>query len=362
MKKSKKFLGLLVCLMLLPMLTVHAQDSAVKEQFVVEADDTVTTKDDVNGSGIYAGNNVNFENTIDGIGVLAGNNVDFKGNAEYGLLAGNNININGNIEKEGFIFGNVIHLNESFVGNRDLFIFGNTVTIDGTIKRDVTIYAAEVIIKGKVERNMTILAGKIEIQEDAIIGGTLKYNEDATANISSNATIQTTEITNALARNYTWQQKIWTYITNYGSMLVIFLAAAFLVPSLFKKYDRTTKELSPVHFLAMFGYGIILMMLLLPIGLFLLAGPSVLKPLLLLTIFILMVVMSLSSVLSGYLLGLVIWRNFVKKDINPLLVGFIGITVLTVLQFIPYIGSVINLISMFISLGSIVYLFKKEEQ
>lgn len=360
MKKSKKFLSLLVCLMLLPMLTVHAQDPIVKDQFVVEADDTVTSKDDVNGSGIYAGNNVNFENTIDGIGVLAGNNVDFKGNAEYGVLAGNNINVNGNIEKEGFIFGNIIHLDDNFVGNRDLFIFGNTVTIDGTVKRDVTIYAAEVIIKGKVERNVTISADKIEVSGDAIIGGTLKYNEDAKANISSNATIQTTEVTEALVREYTWQQKAWSFIQNYVGMLLIFLVAGLLIPALFRRYDTVTKTLNPVHALAMAGYGIISMLFVPMLSILLIATTfGVSLGLLLLALFI--IACCLATIFTGYLLGLVIWRNFIKKDINVLLVGFIGITILMLLQLIPYIGTVIAFISMIIGVGSIIYLFRKAE-
>lgn len=360
MKKFKKISGIFVCLMLLPMFMVHAEEPVMKDEFAIEADDTVTSKADVNGSGVYAGNNVTFENTIDGIGVLAGNNVDFKGNAEYGVLAGNNINVNGNIEKEGFIFGNIIRLNEDFVGKRDLFIFGNTVTIDGTIQRDVTIYAAEVIVKGEIQRNVTIVADKIEIEKDAVIQGTLKYNEDAQTTIPSNANIHATEMTKALVREYTVQQRIWAFVQNYAGMLLIFLAAGLLVPALFRKYNAVTEKLSPVHGLAMAGYGIIGMMLIPMVSVLLLTTViGIPLALLLLTLFI--IICCLSTIFTGYLLGLIIWRIFIKKDINILLVGIIGITVLKLLQLIPYVGTIIAFISVIISLGSIVYLFKKEE-
>lgn len=360
MKKFKKISSIFVCLMLLPMFMVHAEEPMAKDEFAIEADDTVISKANVNGSGIYAGNNVTFENTIDGIGILAGNNVDFKGNAEYGVLAGNNINITGNIEKEGFIFGNIIRLNENFVGKRDLFIFGNTVTIDGTIQRDVTIYAAEVIVKGEIQRNITIIADKIEVEKDAIINGTLKYNEDAKANISNNATIHNTEITEALVREYTIQQKIWSFVQNYVGMLLIFLVAGLLVPALFRKYNTVTEKLSPVHGLAMAGYGII-SIILIPMVSILLLTTVFGVPLALLLFALFIIAGCLSTVFAGYLLGLIIWRMFVKKDINILLVGFIGITVLKLLQLIPYVGTVVAFISVIVSFGSIVYLFKKAE-
>jgi len=361
MKKFKKLGSIFICLMLLPMFTIRAEEPVVEDKFVVEANEEVISKADVNGSGIYAGNNVTFENNMDGIGILAGNNVNFKGSAEYGVFAGNNIVINGNIEKEGFVFGNIITFDKDFKGNRDIFIFGNTVTIDGEITRDVTIYAAQVIIKGQIQGNVTISADKIEVKNDTVIQGTLKYNEDASATISSEATIHATETTDALVREYTMQQKALAFAQNYIGILLIFLVAGLLVPALFRKYNTVTEKLSPVHGLAMAGYGIIGVMLI-PMVSILLLTTVFGAPLAFLLLALFIIAGCLSTIFAGYLLGLIIWRLFIKKDINILLVGLVGITALKLLQVIPYVGTVIAFISVIVSLGSIVYLFKKEEQ
>lgn len=361
MKKLKRLSCFLLCLMVVPMLTVHAEElPTVENAFVIEADDNVTSKTDVNGSGIYAGNNVNFDNVMDGIGIFAGNNVNFRGHAEYGVLAGNNINIKGTINKEGFVFGNIINFESSFVGDRDLFVFGNTVTIDGTISRDVTVYAAQVVIKGKVEGNVTIAADKLEIQKEASIGGTLKYNEDAQTMIPSNATIGRVEKTAALTHTQTIQEVIWTFVINWGGMLFIFLAAALFVPALFKRIEEKTQNLSFIHVFSMLGYGLLLLMLI-PILFVVLVSLVFGVPLAFLLLAFYVVFILLSTIFTGYLVGLIIWKNFIKKDMNILLVGLIGITTLVVLQSLPYIGTIIGFLSILTSLGMLVYLFKKGE-
>lgn len=361
MKKFKKLSSLLVCLLLLPMLTVHAEEPQVENKFVIEADESVTSKADVNGSGVYAGNNVTFENNIDGIGILAGNNVTFKGKAEYGLLAGNNINVNGNIEKEGFIFGNIINFDKDFVGNRDVFVFGNTVTLNGTITRDVTVFASQVIVKGKVQGNVTISTDKLEVAKEAEIVGTLKYNEDAKVDIASGATIAKTETTKALVRAYSFQERVWNFVVNYAGMLVLFLVLGLILPGLFTRIEKKTKDFSLASVFSTLGYGLLLLFFV-PI-LFVVFSTLVFGlPLALLLLALYVVVICLSTIFTGYLLGLLIWKLLIKKDFNVLLVGLVGITALMALQSIPVVGTIIAFLSILITLGLVICLFKKDEE
>ena len=68
----------------------------------------------------------------------------------------------------------------------------------------------------------------------------------------------------------------------------------------------------------------------------------------------------LSNIFTSYLLGNLIWKNFIKKDENIYLIGLIGISVISILTIIPYIGTLFSVISVMIGMGIILQQFKKD--
>ena len=68
----------------------------------------------------------------------------------------------------------------------------------------------------------------------------------------------------------------------------------------------------------------------------------------------------LSSIFAGYLIGLIVYKKFIKKDLNILLVGLVGISVYSLLQIVPFIGFYVTLVGMLLGLGVIFKLFKKD--
>lgn len=358
MKYIKRILVLLV---LLAPFSVNALDNEVKEEFNVTIEDEAKLENDVNASSILAGNNVISTNTVNGINMLAGNNVDYQGDSEYLLLVGNNVELSGNIKNDGFILGNLVTFKEDFIANRDLFIFATDVKLNGTINRDITIYGTNVVLdNAKISGNIKIYATTLEIKDTSIIEGVLSYNEDAETNIYENAQINETTITEKLIKETPLKDMIFTYLIDYASVMVIFVVLAFTIPNLFRKIESSNKEISISKFISLFGFGA-LVLIAVPVLVLTLFTTVIGSSLALLLLAIYIILVCLTNILFGYLLGYIIWKKFIKKESNILLIGLIGITLVSILQIVPVIGEFVTLISLMVGLGINLKLFKKDE-
>ena len=316
MKHLKKFL---VLLLLVPM-CVHAEVAVNDKQ------------EEINSSAISSGDEVTSANKVDGINMLFGNNVTLEGSSEYALLAGNVVNISGNVIKDGFVFGNVIKFDENASVNRDLVIFGNEVEINGTLNRDVMIYAYSVKVNGEIKGHLNIKATDITIDESSI--EKLSYNKDAAVEKSDKAVINEILVTDKLIKDFSFGEKVTSFIINIGSVLVVFLALYFIVPKLFKKLEKKNKDLNSLSFFSLFGFGA-LSIILIPVVFLLLLNLVLGLPLALLLLVCYIIAICLSSIFTGYLIGYLIWKYFVKKESNSLLIGLMGILILQILSIIP---------------------------
>lgn len=344
----KKLIFLIVCLLIIPMI-IRADGL----NFI--ADEDVDDTKEVVGSSVIFGNNVTSNNIVEGIDMLFGNNVNFNGESDYSLIFGNNISVKGNIKNDGFIFGNVIVFDENVTINRDLIIFGSDITIKGKINRDVTIYGMNVKIDAEIAGNVNLKATEVTV--DGKIGGTLSYNEDAV--IAINGEVNETKTTEKLVSEVTFQDKIWSFIANYGGKLVLFLAFALFVPQLFKRIDKKNENITILNGFSLFGFGT-LSIILIPVIFLMLLTLVFCMPLAILLLILYILAIWLSSIFTSYLVGNLIWKYFVKKDENVYLTGLIGISVISILSVVPYLGTLISVISIMIGMGVILQQFKKD--
>lgn len=347
--RMKKICLLIICLFLIPI-------SVKAEGLNFKMNETVNEEIEVQGSSIILGNNVDSGNTVIGIDALFGNNVTFSGESDYGLFFGNNVNVKGTIKNDGFVFGNIIKFDEDAVVNRDLVVFGSEVTIDGKINRDVKIYASSVTINGEILGDVEVKANAITVSGN--IKGVLSYNNDAEINISG--TVSKTKLTDPIAVELTLQDKIWQFIVNYGSTLVIFLVLALIVPQLFKRIENKNKDITVLNFFSLFGFGT-LSLILIPVIFLLLFSFVFGISLAILLLILYIVAIWLSSIFTSYLIGYLIWNKILKKENNNMyLIGLIGISLINVLNLIPSIGTLITIICIMIGMGIILQQFKKD--
>lgn len=329
------------------------------EGFNYNYDDDVITEKEVDGSSIALGNNVTFKNIVNGFGIVGGNNVTYNGNSEYAIIAGNSVKVDGNIQNDAAIFGNIVEVREDFKVTRDLSIFCSDLSLKGNIGRDMIIYASTVKINNVViEGNITIHASKIELGDNVVINGTLKYSKDAETTISPICKIGNTIITEPEITTNTQTHRIMNKLYSYAGVLVTFVALVLLFPSIFKKINKKMQEIKTIDLFNVLGNGaIILIFIPFIIILLFISTIGVSLGFLLLALYIISI--CLTTLFTGYTLGQFIWNKWFKKENNMLLCGLIGITLITLLELIPVVRTIITILVLFFGLGIIYRLLKK---
>lgn len=310
--------------------------------------------DEIKNQNIYeVGDKISVDGTYDGITFAAGADVEVNTNSLFGALAGQSINFKGITEK-------------------DLFVAGEKLEIDGTIKRDMYAAGQEIIIKGVIEGNVYVASEKIIISESANIKGNIRfygselenkgqidgkitYYEDANVNGIENNETKILKNTNQV----TIKDQIISAGYSLLRYLFVFMIVLFSFPKLLKyiktkyMYDNITDYFSTS------GTGIIGMFVFPLIGtLLLISNIGLSVGLIMIVLYIVMIY--ITTILSGYILGNLI-LNKMKKETNDYLAGLIGITTIMVLSYIPYLGTLVTVISTLFGFGLIVKMLTNRE-
>ncbi len=341
MKKYFKCFILTLVMIMLSITTVNAKSS--KDLF--QADDKVTIEDKLDGTAFIAGNEINVNNTIDGIGFVAGNKLTFNANQDYVIGAGNEITIEKDIEKDLFLAANDIKVNGNVL--RDTYLLANTITINGNLNRNSYIYASEVTLKGTFNGNVTVYATNINI-EGAKITGTLKYNKDAVIE-GLNDTIKT-KTYNSTSNKMTFKEYIYAIVSKYVHITMLAIVLVFVCEKLFKKSLKQTEDLTAKKTAILCGKGFLI----------LIGVPMVALMLLMTGIF------SSVGVIGGIIYGILVYianiftaytvadkldKKYFKKNMNSYILMIVGLFIIYVLSYIPYIGGFVSLLSLLFGLG-----------
>jgi cytoskeletal protein CcmA (bactofilin family) len=152
--------------------TVERSESVVGDVMLVGG--TVDFLGDVGGSYLGAGGLQEVHGRIDGSGRVAG------GTVRFGSSVGRNVTLAG---------GNVELLEEAVV-ERNAYLAGGTVDVEGQIRGDLYVGAREVLLDGTIDGDVRVEAERLSIGPSARIAGDLRYRVDPEqATISSEADI-----------------------------------------------------------------------------------------------------------------------------------------------------------------------------
>lgn len=312
---------------------------------------------DVNGSALIVSDSIEVSKNIDGVSLILGNTINFNGKSEYAVFLGSNVTIEGEVLKEFLAASETITFKDTFKANRDGFIFANKVVLSGNVTRNLTIKATEVILENANITNVNIEASVIEIKENVKISE-LSYNEDANITIDDKADITNKTLLESTNVDVSFIDNLGSFLIGFANSLVLFAVLALIVPKLFERINKLNKEIDTFKFVSYMGYGILsmlLMFIVIPLLFMLTIGTYL--GLLLLAFYI--IVALLSVMFTGYLIGYIIWTKFIKKEENYLLIGLVGISVITILNSLPYVGIYFALISVLTGIGLVLNLFKK---
>lgn len=301
-----------------------------------------------------AGENISVDGEYDGISFVAGMDLNVNTTSLFGALAGQNINFKGITEK-------------------DLFVAGEKIEISGIVKRDVYAAGSEVKITGVVEGNLYVISEKVVISETAQIKGNIKfygtelenkgvlegkvsYYEDA--NVSGLGNIET----NIMKNNNKVDVK--DKIINIGYSLLrylfVFMIITFAFPKLLK-YIKTKYNFNNItDYMVTTGVGIIGMFVVPFIAvLLLISNIGISLGLIMITLYI--IAIYITTIISGYIIGNLITSKIIKMESNDYISGLLGITSIVILSYVPYIGSLISMISLLFGFGLIIKMLVNRE-
>ena len=342
MKKYIKILLVLIIGLTISITTVGAK-SYIKDLF--QAEENLEIENELDGTAFLAGTKVNIEKKINGIGFIAGETVTIKDNQEYIITASTKLNMEADIENDLFLFTETANISGNV--KRDTYMFATEAKLDGEFGRNTYIAGTNVELNGTFEGNVTINAVNIEIDDDAVIKGTLKYNDTAEI-VGLNDNIKTKTYTEE-TQNLTLKDYIESTLISYINVLVIGLLLIFMNKNILTKTLKQSKEnsifnISIKGFVVIIGIPIIVLMLLMS---------GILSSVGIVGGIIYGVLIYISSIFTGYHLGNYIDNKYIKKNMNPYKTLVIGLLILKVLILIPLLGTFVSLFSLLYGTGII---------
>lgn len=305
-----------------------------------------------------------------------GQTIEIDSNVEHDVFAaGNSVDIKGTIGGNVFAAGQTISLQGKIDG--DLFLVGQAVTIEKETELTGNIYVVggEVIILGKVMGDVNASGGTIEIDgtitgKASITAGTLltigknanieklSYQSSVEANIEKGSVIVNQEYTPL--KNKTEEKGMGGFRTRRKSIffpIVSFLgslALAFLLAFLFRKLTKPVIEESFTNFWSSLGIGFAVFVAA-PIGMILIAITMIGCKIAFLFGCMYILFLVFSSSFAGLILGSWIVKLLKKEQEIPIswVSVLIGVCVITLLSWIPFIGWLPKFVLLMVGLGSL---------
>ena len=335
MKKINLFLvGIIALFFMLP------NTSAISVDSLFKADNIIKYSKEVDGSFFTAGNSITLKSKINGISFVAGNTLNVSTESDYSFIAGNEIDLKDIKVNDLFVAGNNILIDSEEI-KRDVYAAGNNITINGVVGRNLSVGGETVTIDGTINGDALIDAENIVITGDSIIEGKLSYNKDAKVKISKSAKISKTEVRKALNVKPTFKQKL---VSNLLSCTRILLLGLLLI-MLFKKFfDKVASDSSIASSL---GYGF-LALVLIPIISVILCITSIGLSIGLILFVLYIIMIYLSTIFTGYYSAK---RLLSSKINNDYILLFLGVVLIYVLRFVPYIGGLVAFLSLLFGMG-----------
>ena len=307
----------------------------------------------VRGDFVSGWENIKIYAVIDGILFTAGENVSLGGESDYLFAAGRTVSLEGEVVKDAFMAGANVSL-ENVVLGRDVYLAGENVSLSGDFGRNVYVGGSVVSLDGNYKGDVVIEAGKIKILDGAKIAGKLKYNDTAEVELSDKAVIGNKETfkggvvddNKENIREVGFRSVLFRLING----LVLGWLMIWLMPYVFEKLVKKNKPLTFKLVTKRFFWGLLWL-----IGLPFIFGLSLITMVGMRTglaiIFIYGLVISLSGILVGYLIG---WKlNLVDRErvVDKYANFGIGYTILTLIRNIPGFGWVVSFLMVVVGVG-----------
>lgn len=321
-------------------------------------DDTlVATGNTVRMEGVINGDLLAFARTVEVRGTVKGDLVSFaKRTVVSGSVEGHIYNFSQSLDLDGqlgrsiYAWAQSLHVdNRGRVGD-GIVVGAGDVSLEGEVKRSVTVIAGNADVSGSIGRDLTMAGGSLTLTNTARVGGNLsaRVHQQKEVHIADGATIagkrdiqvQVRKSQFARPRFY-FHQAVW-------------LAAAMLVGwlglVLFPGFFRATTQAVGSGWLSLgLGVGVLAGV---PVAMVLAAITLIGIPISLMLFAVYLAAIYLAKVWVGAFLGRILLKPSGATKGDWLLGLLVGLLILTIVGFIPYLGGLVRFGMVCLGLGA----------
>ncbi len=313
------------------------------------------------GDLVSAGQSISMSQPVEGDVIVAGQHINILTDVEDDVrAAGQTISIDGQIGDHMVLAGQTISLStQTFVGG-DVWLFGETVVVDGTIAGTARIEADTLIMRGTIEGDASLEVGNLELTDDASFGSNLDLAASSTVPSEQVEGVIVFQKIDRVMHGESFEEQVGALMNMAVLVFIIFsllqaIVVGFILLWLFQKpINRTltaAKKLGIAHFFLGAAVVVAAPFLLMLVGVTVLGIPFAILG----SMFyagILYFAWLFSPFYLGHLLLPVkrstkFWGGFLSYGT--------GLLVLTLLSLIPFVGWIFVLIFYFMSVGLVAH-------
>ena len=361
---AKPGLGLLMVLLTLSLSSFGLERR--HQEFV-----TVAANETVDDTLLVSGNTVRVEGVVNGDLLAFAQNLEVRGTVKGDLVTfAKRIVVSGNIEGHIFtcsqsldldgqlghsIYGWIqsVHLgNHARVGD-GVVVGASDVTLEGEVKRSVTIFTGNGEVSGSIGRELTMAGGSLTLTNTARVGGglTARVHHLQDVHIADGATIEgQRDIQVRVRQNRFTQARFYFH-------QALWLAAAMLVGwlcvVLFPGFFQATAQAVGSGWRTLgLGFAVLVGV---PIATIVIGVTLVGLPLAIMLFGLYLAGLYLAKIWVGAYLGRMILKPATPTKGDWMLGLLLGLLILTIATFIPYLGGLVRFALVCLGLGAFVW-------
>ena len=321
-------------------------------------DDTLLAAGDiVRVEGVVNGDLLAFGGTVEVRGTVKGDLVSFaKRTVVSGTVEGNIFNFSNSLDLDGQLGHNIyallqsLHVNDRGHVGGGIMVAAGDVSLEGDVNRSVTMYAGNADVSGRVGREITMTGDSLTLTNTARLGGGLsaRVRDLKNVHIADGATITGARDIQVRVRqshfarpNFYFFQAVWLA----AAMLVGWLGL-LLFPGFFQ--GSTHAVGSSWRSLGL-GFAVLAGV---PVAMVVTAITLVGLPVSLMLLAMYLVAIYLTKLWVGAFLGQMLLKPTVATKSDWLLGLLVGLLILTIVGFIPYLGGLVRFGVVCLGLGA----------
>jgi len=327
---------------------------------------TVPANETVDDTLLATGNIVRVDGVVDGDLLVFARSVEVRGSVKGDLVSfAKKTVVSGTVEGRIYNFSQSLDLNGQLghsiyawvqslrmdsrgrVGE-GIVVGASDVSLEGEVKRSATLFAANADVSGTIGRDLTMAVESLTVTDGAKIGGNLtaRVHRVNDVHIADGATITGKRDIQARVRpsrfsrpRFYFYQAVWLA----SAMLVGWLGIA-VFPGFFQS---STQAVGSIWRSIGLGFGILVGV---PVAIIVAAITLVGIPISLMLFAVYMAAIYLAKIWVGAFLGQMVLNGVTKR--NWLLGLLVGLLILTLVGFVPYLGGLVRLAVVCVGLGA----------